>query len=135
MAKDFDAWNTQKRELDALSKVPEFSQRELWWCSFGHNVGYETDGKGKKFRRPVLIVRKFNKFMFWGAALTSVPPKPHAARFYKQVSYNGQPHNVQSYVILSQIRTFSSKRLLYREGRLTSDDFRDVVEAIKGLYP
>jgi mRNA-degrading endonuclease toxin of MazEF toxin-antitoxin module len=135
MPKDFDAWNDHKKQLDTLSKMPEFNQRELWWCSFSHNVGYETDGKGRKFRRLVLIVRKFNKLMFWGVALTSVPPKPHATHFYKQVSYNVQPHDVQSYVILSQIRTFSSKRLLYREGRLTSDDFRGIVNAIKALYP
>ncbi|MEM7735987.1 MAG: type II toxin-antitoxin system PemK/MazF family toxin [Deinococcota bacterium] len=135
MTKDFDAWNDHKKQLDTLNKVPEFNQRELWWCSFGHNVGYETDGKGKKFRRPVLVVRKFNKLMFWGVALTSVPPKPHAAHFYKQVSYNGQPQNIQSYVILSQIRTHSSKRLLYREGRLTSDDFKGIVDTIKSLYP
>jgi len=137
MNKDFDAWNEQKKQINGLGRAPEFSERELWWCSFGHNVGFEQDGKGKRFKRPVLIVRKFNKGMFWGVALTSRPPKPNtrASTFYQQVSYQGQPQDTSSYVILSQFRTFSSKRLLYREGRLSDDDFDEVVTAIKGLLP
>lgn len=137
MHKDFDAWNESKKQLDGLDRVPEFNERELWWCSFGYNVGFEQDGKGKRFKRPVLIVRKFNKGMFWGVALTSRPPKPNtrASTFYQQVFYRGQPQDTGSYVILSQFRTFSSKRLLYREGRLSDDDFDEVVTAIKGLLP
>lgn len=50
-----------------------FKEREVWWCSIGMNIGVEIYGKGKKFTRPVLIFRKFNKDSFLGIPFTSQP--------------------------------------------------------------
>jgi len=33
-------------------------------ASLGKNIGYEQDGNGSGFSRPVLVVKKFNNQMF-----------------------------------------------------------------------
>jgi len=33
----------------------------IWRCSLGVNLGVEADGKEEHFRRPVLILKAFNK--------------------------------------------------------------------------
>lgn len=38
-----------------------FYEKDVWWASLGANIGHEEDGKNKKFERPVLILKKFNK--------------------------------------------------------------------------
>lgn len=39
----------------------------------------ETDGKHHSFERPVVVIYKFNKEMFWGIPLTS---KEHIGKYY-----------------------------------------------------
>ena len=70
MKKDFQKWHHKKEHLDSVEKRPFFHEREIWFCHFGVNVGYEQDGSGDDFLRPVLIVRKFNNEIFWGVPLT-----------------------------------------------------------------
>jgi mRNA interferase MazF len=38
---------------------------------FGLNMDDEQDGKGSEYVRPVLIIKKFNKNLFWGCAISS----------------------------------------------------------------
>ncbi|MFY9990557.1 MAG: hypothetical protein WAL40_05890, partial [Rhodoplanes sp.] len=73
MEKDFDGWNKIKKEVNAYELRRDFfyHQREVWWCAIGVNVDVETDGKQVNFERPVLVLQKFNKEMFWGVPLTS----------------------------------------------------------------
>ena len=76
--KNFSKWNKKKievenRDIDAL-KI-NFKNREVWWCSLGENIGYEQDGKGENFERPILILRKFNKHIFLGIPLTTKKQK------------------------------------------------------------
>lgn len=105
--KDFDQWNeikkgTEEKELD---KEVYFNPREIWWCSLGINLGVETDGKNDKFERPVLIFRVFNKHMAWVLPITG---SQKDGRFYFKIRYG----NEDRFVMLSQIRTISTKRLL-----------------------
>ena len=69
--KDFDSWNTQKKKIDEKQTYPTVNQREVWWCSVGLNVGNEENGKGEFFRRPILIIRKFDKYTCLGVPLTT----------------------------------------------------------------
>ena len=39
------------------------------------NIGYEQDGSGNDFIRPVVIIRKFNNEIFWGVPLTKTRKK------------------------------------------------------------
>ena len=123
MNKDFDKWNELKK-LIHNEKIPPFHREcEIWWCSLGVNIGFEEDGKNKLFERPVLIFRKFNKNMFWGLPLTKTQ---RVGKFYFSFELKKQ----QSSVILSQLRIFSSKRLIRRMGRLNDLEFKDLEEKV-----
>jgi len=105
--KDFDGWNELKKGLAGKKELPEFQVRDVWWCSLGANLGFEEDGKGEDFRRPVLVLRKFNKNMFVGLPLTS---RAKDNKFhYKLPKYRNDGRD--SYVILSQVKLLSVNRL------------------------
>ena len=110
--KDFDRWNKAKKKLEVRSSLLEIRDRQVWWASLGLNIGDEEDGKNEFFERPVLIVRKFNNKIAWVLPLTS---KPGNKRFYYPVSFNRK----KGFVILSQLRLVSIKRLLRYVGEVT----------------
>lgn len=64
--KDFEGWSSVKTRIHSEEKIPTFREREIWWCSTGVNVGVEQDGKNILYERPILIVHKFNRRLFWG---------------------------------------------------------------------
>ena len=56
MKVSFDIWNEVKKLTHARDDIAEifFYEREVWWCRLGANVGFEQDGKGEHFQRPIL---------------------------------------------------------------------------------
>jgi mRNA interferase MazF len=119
--KDFKAWNIKKSQIDESSyKDIYFYERDVWWIALGHNVGFEQDGKSEIFTRPVLIIRKFNKYLFWGVPLTSVNK---TGKYYAQAQYRG---DVKSVAILSQLRAFDAKRLVDKDGVLDKESFKNI---------
>ncbi|MEM6429496.1 MAG: hypothetical protein AAF708_09680 [Deinococcota bacterium] len=40
--RNFDTWNDYKKQLDTRKDAPRFNEREIWWCSLGANVGFDT---------------------------------------------------------------------------------------------
>ena len=69
--KNFDEWNETKKEVDSKNKIIGFNQFEIVFVKMGVNVGFEQDGKGKEFLRPVLVYKKFNNRVFLGIPLSS----------------------------------------------------------------
>lgn len=59
MTKEFIKWNSEKVLVHTDKVRPFFHEREVWWCSLGINVGFEQDGSGKDFLRPIVIIKKF----------------------------------------------------------------------------
>jgi mRNA interferase MazF len=131
MHKDFDRWNEQQKKIDA-SATPRvfFHEREIWSTRLGHNIGFEQDGKGRCFLRPVLVLRKFNNEVLWALPLTrrDKPGNPYYARFlyYPHPEVAGPP--LHAIAILSQLRLIDGKRLRYKIGTVPADEF---VVAIK----
>lgn len=97
----FDFWNIIKKRLHFLPKEPFFREGEIWWCSVGHNIGHEYNGKNSNFERPVLILLKINLSTAWILPITS-----------KCIVDKYRVNLDDSQIILSQIRTVSSRRLL-----------------------
>src|SRR3989338_8328483 len=61
----FCAWCRQKIALHVDERPAKFfKQGEVWWCRVGKNVGDEIYGKGEKFARPVLIIKKLTRTTF-----------------------------------------------------------------------
>ena len=68
---DFDNWNELKKDINFKGENKFYQPRDIWWCSMGINIGTESDGKGEGYRRPVIVIKGFNKESFLGVALTS----------------------------------------------------------------
>lgn len=101
--KDFDSWNTEKKNIHDTERTPAFHEREIWWCSIGLNVGGEQDGKNTNFERPVLVIKKFNNKLCWVLPMSTVPK---VGIYYHNLEYEG----IVFSVILSQLRLVSVKR-------------------------
>lgn len=126
MTKDFDRWNKQKKEADALHERPMFREREVWWCSLGVNVGDEQDGKGQSFTRPVLVLKKFNRNIFMGVPLsTQLKDNP----FYHRIFFKG----IEQSVLLSQLRILDVKRFRDKMGDLPSQEVEKIKEKLRKL--
>jgi mRNA interferase MazF len=105
--KDYELWNIVKGEIERSDhKPPHFNEGEVWWVSVGVNVGYEIDGKGVRFARPVLILKKYSRFTFLGIPMSSKVKSNN--KYYFRVKFRDRINSI----VLSQIRVFDSKRLL-----------------------
>jgi mRNA-degrading endonuclease toxin of MazEF toxin-antitoxin module len=105
MIKDFDKWNKTKQVVDSNQPVSKLiNEREIWWCNLGLNIGDEQNGKYPNYERPVLITKKFNNKLCVVLPLSSNSGNKN---FYKEIFYK----NRVGYVIISQIRIISTKRL------------------------
>lgn len=125
MNKNFDEWNSKKKEIHKDGKAPFYNEREIWWCALGANVGFEQDGTGKNFDRPIAVIRGFSKNIFLGLALTG---KKREGKFYL---YLGKIEGRDSSAILSQLRLIDSKRLIRKIGTLGETEFNGLRESLK----
>src|SRR5687767_6329625 len=105
MRKDFQKWHNKKTTLDQIEKRPFFHETEIWWCSLGENIGFEQDGSGEDYLRPVIVFRKFNNEIFWAIPLTKTNKN---TKFYFKLNV---PDDSVSTAILSQIRLIDARRL------------------------
>mgnify|MGYP001573689335 FL=1 len=121
--KDFDGWNIQKKIIDGTENKKTFHEREVWFIKIGENVGFEQNGKGDEFLRPVVVYKKFSKNVFLGIPLTRTIKD---GKFYSSFDFKGQ----RSVAILSQIRLFDSKRLSYATGRISKGDYGKLKEKL-----
>lgn len=127
MQKDFFEWYAKKELIDKISGRLYFHEREVWWCSLGVNVGFEQDGKGSKFARPVLVFKKFNKEVFWALPVTT---KVKKNIFHSTIDLND---SLPRLVILSQIRLIDAKRLLDKIGTISEENYLNIKKAVINL--
>lgn len=127
MRKNFKVWHSEKSILHDDKIRPFFHEREVWFSSLGLNIGFEQDGRGEQFLRPVIILKKFNNEVFWCIPLTKNKKK---GKYYFQFQIN---ENAISTAILSQIRLIDSKRLQYKIGDIKEDDFVELKRKITQL--
>lgn len=129
--KEHDKWNQLKIILDSLPMYIPCRDGEIWSVSFGTNVGIEIDGKGENFERPALIVRRINSEHIWVVPIT----QSGTTKSGIHVSILNLGLGINSRVIVTQLRTISSKRLVFRIGMLSFKQFKDVIDEIKNILP
>lgn len=123
MSKDFDGWNKKKKIINEIEFSGYISERDVWWCSIGLNIGSEEDGKNEEYERPVLIIKKFNRRMVLVVPLTTkLKDEFYHFRFFG----NGREHSA----ILSQIRILSTSRLTRHIWRVDEKIFKQLCENI-----
>lgn len=122
--KDFDTWNSLKKNIQSSHSEIVCNEREVWWCSLGLNIGHEQDGKNEMFERPMLIIRKFNNMSCICVPLTTSSKKK---TFFIRIPSFGQ--NISA--IISQVKLVSTKRFLRKIGNpVGRKDFRKVKEML-----
>lgn len=69
--KDFDNWNEIKKKTSKDNTYRGFKEREIFYAKIGKNIGFEQNGTGNKFIRPILILKKFNRSLFYAIPLST----------------------------------------------------------------
>ncbi|HMY81029.1 MAG TPA: type II toxin-antitoxin system PemK/MazF family toxin [Candidatus Absconditabacterales bacterium] len=110
--KYFDERNSEKKIINSRVSI-HARALQIWHCKIGVNIGSEEDGKGG-FLRPVLIIGHIGNMLI--VLPTTTNEKYSSLPFYIQIKSvdfgikNGT--NIKSFVILSQIKSIDSKRLI-----------------------
>lgn len=125
--KDYSDWHRVKSVLNNSKERVNFHDREIWFATLGSNVGSEQDGRGKKYLRPVVIIRKFNSEVCLVVPLTKTQK---SGMHYYPFSYQ---EGCISTAILSQIRLVDSKRLMYKSGNIEKSDFNALKQKLRQL--
>ncbi len=112
MMKKFDEWNEVKKQVDTRSNIIQFKEREVYWASVGENVGFEQNGKGVDFARPVLIIKKLNKNLFFGVPLST---QSKTGSFFFE--FELLPNQIST-ALLVQAKVYDAKRLAKKIGMI-----------------
>ena len=136
---EFVKWIKVKVRIHMNENLLSFKPRDIWWANIGLNVGYEQNGKNEEFERPVLILRKFGQHIFWAIPMTSKKVdniyrlEINYKEYYKNIVGELIGEDKKGILILNQLRTISSKRLIRKMGVMVEKDFDIVRERIKGM--
>ena len=123
--KRFNYWIRLKKKIDASDhEPPYFKEKEIWWAVIGENIGNEINGKSDRFTRPILIIKKLDRYSFICMPLTS---KRKRGSWYVSVNHS----NRSGTVVICQIRHFDYRRLDKKMATLDSSNYQKV---IKGFF-
>jgi mRNA interferase MazF len=132
LEKDYRLWTPLKRQINSGGVRLYFHEREIWQCHIGENIGFEQDGRGELYLRPIVVVKKFNHEVFWGVPLTRTEKK---YPFYFTFSMRASDDQAKSTAILSQIRLMDARRLRRLIGTVPKGDFVALKAKLKALLP
>lgn len=125
--KHFDEWNIKKQFLQNEEKtIIKFHARDLWWCSYGINLGSEQDGVGDNFERLCVVVKKLSPTTFVALPLST---KEKLEMFQVKVVVK----NKIGFVLLDQVRVVDVKRLLRKVGYINKEEFEIIRNRLKEL--
>ncbi|MDD5212899.1 MAG: type II toxin-antitoxin system PemK/MazF family toxin [Candidatus Gracilibacteria bacterium] len=126
MEKDFDKWNIFKKELEDKEVDLVIKEGEIWWTNFGLNIKTESCGKGKDFRRPVLVLRKLSHENF---IIIPLSTKLKDGTWFAKYEVDG----VQYSALLYQIKMLNKNRFYVNEGKLERKQFLEIKKRLKNL--
>jgi len=129
MIKNYKEWMNVKSEINNeidLIANKYFKERDIWWANVGENIGSEEDGKGDRFVRPVLILRKFNKNLLLIVPLSTTDKE---GSYY----FKFQCKEKISNALLSQIKSIDSSRLAKKIGMISDGDFNLIKDKIRKI--
>jgi mRNA interferase MazF len=120
--KDYKDWMPVKADIHNKANRPKvYKKGEIWLCNIGENIGYENDGKGQRFVRPVLIAKKYSDFTCHIVPLSTTQRR---GRFY--YPFDGHTGKV-SVALLTQSRTIDSSRLHRKIGAADIADYDSII--------
>ncbi len=123
----FAEWAKLKPQIHFSERSIFPQKREVWWAHVGQNIGVEINGKSGAFGRPVLVVRVFNKNF---VLIVPVSSKEKIGQYYYPFVNHAGERNV---VVLSQIKSISTKRLIRKVGEVKGDDFMGIIARLREM--
>ena len=126
---DYQRWSLLKEKLESKPSLPNRfpKEMEVWMTNIGKNIGFEQNGSGANFSRPVVILKKFNNQMFWAIPLTT---KQKGFDFYYNF-IDSEGKKVAG--ILAQLKLISVKRLQRKMYEIPLEHFSAIKERIRKL--
>ena len=121
MEKKFDSWNELKKKINSRNPI-YVSERDIWFCSVGLNIGSEQSGKHELFERPVLVIKKVTSNTFIGVPLTSNKKK---GSWYVEIE------STDSSAIISQVKLFDTRRLARKINVIPIEEFEVIKNKLK----
>lgn len=125
--KEFDEWNEVKKQTEEKEETAYFREREIYWANIGINIGFEQNGKGENFMRPILVFRKYSNKLFLGIPLSTTLRE--GSFFYNFKFLEGK----DSSALLVQAKTFDVKRLDRKIGTINKKDFEKLELKLRDL--
>ncbi|MDR1068051.1 MAG: type II toxin-antitoxin system PemK/MazF family toxin [Clostridiales Family XIII bacterium] len=126
--KYFHQWGEIKTSINNdKERVAFFSERDIWIANLGENIGYEEDGKGDTYSRPILIIRTYGKNMCFVVPLSTTGKRGY---FYHE--FDGHTGKM-SVVLLSQARVIDGLRLRRKIGYASENDFKAIKKRLRNI--
>jgi mRNA interferase MazF len=122
----FNEWNDVKKNIEVNEEDIFFKERDIFWAKLGQNVGYEQNGKGEEFTRPIIVIKKYSKNMLLAVPISTTL---RDGNFFFQFSFK----NKISTALLVQSRLISSKRLVKKIGKIDSENFTKLKQKLVDL--
>jgi len=122
----FNEWNLLKQKINKIEKPPFFTQKDIWWCSVGCNIGSEIYGKGVRFSRPVLVFKKLNHHSFLGIPLTTKVKDRYG---YCLFSFKDK----KICAVLGDMKKMDSRRLLGKMGRISEFNMKIIARGVNDM--
>ena len=126
--KDYSIWMKVKASINnAATRVRGCKEREIWICNIGENVGFEEDGKGNDYARPVLVLKVYNKHFCHVIPLSTT--KKRGRYYFEFEGHTGS----KSVALLSQSRPVDTARLRNKIGVAAQNDFEELKMRIRDV--
>ena len=123
---EYDNWNEVKKDIQDLEDKIFFKERDIFWAKLGQNIGFEQNGKGTEFTRPILVVKKYSKNMMLAIPLSTTI---RDGSFFFKFDFKDKV----STALLVQNRLLSSKRLVKKIGKIDEENFIKLKEKLIDL--
>ena len=124
---DYDKWNQVKKETQIDKKLRLFKQRDIFFIKMGQNIGYEQNGKGNNFVRPIVILKKITNNMFIGIPLSS---QIKSGSWFYQFEFKSKNKSTKNIAIIPQLKMYSSQRLLNKIGVMPKNSFIELKQKV-----
>ena len=119
----FDIWSPVKKNIHHTNRAPHFKNAEIRWVQMGHNIGSEIYGKGERFQRPVIILKKV-----FGDSAIVIPLTSKKSEGSYYFSFKDLKTGKIQYALLTQIRYIDGKRILGKISSMSVKDFQALQE-------
>jgi mRNA-degrading endonuclease toxin of MazEF toxin-antitoxin module len=126
---ELDVWNELKKTIDSSKTYVQVTvfpkESEVWMTHLGKNIGFEQNGSGASFSRPVVVVKKFNNHMFWVVPLST--KQKEFTFYFNYIDLTGQPVSA----VLAQMKLMSIKRFKRNLYNMPTEIFATLKEKLR----